>query len=217
MAKVEAVESAEQSSENWPMEDVRYNEFERMTALQFKRDFIDIMPPSWTTISLNLDKGQNHLLVTRYISGTTPLILRLPLERQNSDETESHTFSFKEAQNELLSIIAASDDTISRGKEEPATSKARGAKTQWWIEREELDERMHRLLLNIEAVWFGGFRGILSSQAPRADRPLRFRKSFDAILDKHMPSRRKYHGSAAAGQVALDMGIYELFVNLSSP
>jgi hypothetical protein len=92
-----------------------------------------------------------------------------------------------------------------------------GAKSEWWAEREALDDRLRDLLLNIENIWLGGFRGIFS-QYPRHQELLsRFQSSFQKILDKHLPSRRKVGKRNKTSYLSLDPRILELFIGLGNP
>ncbi|KAI9726637.1 MAG: hypothetical protein M1828_001004 [Chrysothrix sp. TS-e1954] len=214
LARIDTVEATERHKGHEVCSELGFADYGNITATQYQQDFIDIIPDTWTVISLNLDKNCNHLTATRYTYDQTPFILRLPLERQNSDETEEPTFSYAQAHKELMDIIKASDDSVSRGKDELASSTAKSAKSKWWNERELLDDRMHRLLLNIESAWFGGFRGILSSAKCFPESLSRFEAAFDDILQKHLPSRRNTRKGGSPTQVALDSRIYELFVNM---
>ena len=76
-------------------------------------------------------------------------------------------------------------------------------------------------LTNIEHIWLGGFRGIFSQHQRRTDLLARFQKSFQNMLDKHLPSRRQVRGkrskaaaAAAPPKISLDPRILELFVGL---
>ncbi|EHK96041.1 putative Separin [Glarea lozoyensis 74030] len=74
---------------------------------------------------------------------------------------------------------------------------------------------MKELLENIEKVWLGGFTGIFSQQSRHPDLLARFQKSFQNILDKHLPSRQKTgKRGTPAPKVALDSRILELFIGL---
>ncbi|KAF9120925.1 hypothetical protein BGW39_010986, partial [Mortierella sp. 14UC] len=50
-------------------------------AVAFQRDFIDILPKSWTVVSLTMDVERGVLYVNRLRANTMPLVVRLPLNR----------------------------------------------------------------------------------------------------------------------------------------
>ncbi len=182
-----------------------------MTAKEFQKDFIDIIPHSWSTISISLSDTHDELYLTRYYPGQNPFILRLPLARQNSRDMDEDVFGFDEGKAELLDIIAKSNATL-RGS---IDMSVKGAKTAWWAEREALDSRLRGLLVNIENIWLGGFRGIFSQPTRQPDLLSRFQKSFEDILNRHLPSRRGARGHLK--QVNFDPRIFELFVGLGNP
>ncbi|KAJ8108316.1 hypothetical protein ONZ43_g6463 [Nemania bipapillata] len=93
----------------------------------------------------------------------------------------------------------------------------KGATSEWWAEREELDERIKQLLDTIELTWLGGFKGIFSQYHKRSDLLARFQKAFLVTLEKHLPSRRQVRGRKTkkpTTKVNLDPRILELFIGL---
>lgn len=38
--------------------------------------------------------------------------------------------------------------------------ESKGVKKNWWSECEVFDKRMYEFLINIENIWFGGFKGV---------------------------------------------------------
>ena len=88
---------------------------------------------------------------------------------------------------------------------------SKGAKSQWWAEREALDTRLKEFLLNIENIWLGGFRGIFSQHPHDQNLLARFKKSFQDILDRHLPSRRR---RGPKKKINLEPRILELFIGL---
>jgi separase len=119
------------------------------------------------------------------------------------DEEE---FSFDDGKRDFDEIIELSDFSTRSAKD--MTSKE--ARAQWWEERQALDTRLHELLVNIENIWLGGFKGIFS-QHPREPTSLEsFHKSFEAILDRHLPSR----GKSKKKKAALDPRVLDLFIGL---
>ncbi|KAB5558251.1 peptidase family C50-domain-containing protein [Coniochaeta sp. 2T2.1] len=185
---------------------------------KFQRDYIDILPKNWTAISISLSETHD-LCITRLQTGQTPFVIRLPLKRASSRDADTEVPGFEEVRAELLEIIQAANITCHDKRD----MSVKGARTQWWANREALDERMRELLERIEGEWLNGFRGIFSQHQRRPDLLARFQKSFQNVLDKHLPSRRqvrgkKTRGAAAAAtptaKITLDPRILELFIGL---
>ncbi|KAM3415614.1 Separin [Cercospora zeina] len=179
-----------------------------LSATQFQGDYVDILPKSWTAVSLSLNEQCDELYVARYCSGQTPLLMRLPFSRQQSDDDDENLFDFLVGRAELQEIIELSNYSCHNSTD----TSVKGAKTNWWSEREALDRRLQELLINIENIWLGGFRGLLSQHRRDDAQLLRFRQDFDVVLDRHLPSR-KMKGSK---KIDLDDQILELFVSLGA-
>ena len=177
---------------------------------RFQRDYIDIIPPTWTAISISLSDSRNELSITKFQAGQSPFVLRLPLGRINSLDADEEAFGFEQGHAELREIIQLANESSHDARDMSTTA----AKEAWWEEREGLDARLKDLLGNIEKVWLGGFTGIFSQHARRIELLARFQKSFTNILDKHLPSRQKNSKKAASPCIALDPRILELFVGL---
>lgn len=191
----------------WPQLD-EHKATPQLTARQFQDDYINILPLPWTAVSLSLNEKCDELYVARYRSGQTPLLIRLPFSRQKSEDDDEGLFDFEAGKAELREIIELSNYSCHSSIE----TNAKGAKTNWWSEREALDRRLQGLLINIENIWLGGFRGVFS-QHDRNDSGLsQFRKAFESTLDRHLPSR-KVRGSK---KLALDDQILELFIGLGT-
>ncbi|KAI9030916.1 peptidase family C50-domain-containing protein [Phycomyces nitens] len=125
----------------------------------FQANFVDILPPHWTAVSINLDPATNELYVIHLKAREPPLVVKIPLcrTRIHKTRTQKEHMSFEDASLELRDIIAKSDETI-------FVRNDRSTKTQvntWWSERTLLDERLRCLLERIENEWFGGFKGLL--------------------------------------------------------
>ncbi|XXH04770.1 hypothetical protein Hte_011192 [Hypoxylon texense] len=183
----------------------------------FQRDFVDIIPTSWNVLSVSLSDNENDLCITKLQAGHGPFGIRLPLERAGSKEVDNEVFSFQQGRAELLEIIQVANKTCHDARD----MSQKGAKSKWWAEREELDERLKNLMDSIEQTWLGGFKGIFSQHPRRADLLTKFQRSFQGILDKHLPSRnvRGRRGKAATPttKVSLDPRIYDLFIGLGDP
>ncbi|OIW33794.1 hypothetical protein CONLIGDRAFT_667037 [Coniochaeta ligniaria NRRL 30616] len=188
---------------------------------KFQRDYIDIIPKTWTAISISLSENKHDLCITRLQAGQTPFVIRLPLERASSRDADTEVFNFQQGRAELLEIIKLANETCHDARD----MSIKGAKAAWWADREALDNRMKELLENIERDWLGGFRGIFSQHQRRPDLLARFQKSFQNVLDKHLPSRRQVRGKKTRGaaaatapttatKITLDPRILELFIGL---
>ncbi len=178
---------------------------------RFQKDYIDIIPKSWRVISISLSDSRNELSITKFQADYSPFVLRLPLGRNNSIDADEEVFGFEQGQAELREILEAANESA----HDAAGRTGREAKTAWWDERNALDARLKDLLENIEKVWLGGFTGIFSQHAKRPELLAHFQKSFQTILDKYLPSRRKGTGKRkTAARITLDSRILDLFIGL---
>ncbi|KAK8055839.1 peptidase family C50 [Apiospora rasikravindrae] len=181
---------------------------------KFQKEYIDIIPSSWNVVSVSLSDNKHDLCITKLQAGHSPFAIRLPLERAMSRDADNEVFNFQQGRAELLDII----DVANRTCHDARDMSAKGAKSAWWSERESLDERMKKMLDNIEHTWLGGFRGIFSQHHRRSDLLARFQKSFQNILDNNLPSRRQVRGrrtkAPTAPKVSLDPRILDLFIGL---
>lgn len=183
---------------------------------KFQRDYVNIIPPAWKTISISLSDNRHDLCITKLEAGKTPFVLRLPLERASSREADVGVFDFETGRSTLQEIIRESNDTChSRSRDWSVP----GAKVEWWKEREALDAKMQELVEMIEEVWLNGFKGIFSQHQHHAGLLAKFQKAFYSMLDKHLPSRRPGGGkkTAKAAKITLDTRILDLFIGLGSP
>ena len=179
----------------------------------FQSDYIDIIPSTWTAISLSLSANLNELQFSKLRAGQTPFILSIPLNRHNSRDPDEQIFAFSRGKSELVEIV----DLANYSTHDTIDMSRKGAKTAWWEVRSALDSRLKDLLENIENIWLGGFRGIFSQEQPCRNLLSRFQKSFYNILDKHLPSRQKNNKAAKATRVTLDQRVLELFIGLGNP
>jgi separase len=177
---------------------------------RFQKDYIDIIPKSWTAISVSLSESHHELSITKFQAGHSPFILRLPLGRYNSMDADEEVFGFEQGHSELLEVI----DLANESAHDAHGRTGREAKSAWWEKREALDARLRDLLENIQKVWLGGFTGIFSQHVRRPELLARFQKSFQNILDKHLPSRQKTGKRNTGPRITLDSRILELFIGL---
>ncbi|KAF9907200.1 hypothetical protein EC991_011190 [Linnemannia zychae] len=97
-------------------------------AVAFQRDFVDILPTSWTVVSLTMDVERGVLFVNRLRANTMPLVVRLPLNRaqlregdgevglrtatMGDGEGRGESLSYAGAVEELQDIMRESQDTL---------------------------------------------------------------------------------------------------------
>jgi separase len=179
------------------------------STTQFQEEFIDIIPESWTAVSLSLSESQDELYISRYRAGESPFVLRVPLTSHNNI-MDDEQFGFEDGKSELLEIIDLSNTTTKASR----YIDSKQGRTDWWNERENLNTRMKNLLLNIEKIWLGGFRGIFTRQQHQPILLARFQKTMQNSLNRHLPSR---NGKGKKKNVNLDSRILELFIALGDP
>ncbi|KAF2642990.1 hypothetical protein P280DRAFT_505241 [Massarina eburnea CBS 473.64] len=189
----------------WPESTLEKSSLSSMA--DFRKDYVDIIPESWTAVSLALNDEQNELYVTRYESKQDPFVLRLPMARHASRDGDEDEFSFADGKHEFEEIIELSDFSTRSAKD----MTTREARVQWWEEREALDTKLKELLINIENIWLGGFKGIFSPHAHDPELLSRFQKSLENILNRHLPSRRK---RGQEKELKLNSKVLELFIGL---
>ncbi|KAI0383013.1 peptidase family C50-domain-containing protein [Hypomontagnella monticulosa] len=219
--KTARLEAAKDLKLDWPIPNENAG---RRTSLgfsldmdRFQNDYIDIIPESWNVVSVSLSENEHDLCITRLESGHSPFGIRLPLKRASFRDSDSEVFTFRQGRAELLEIIEIANRTCHDARD----MSQKGAKSAWWAEREELDERLKNLMGCIEQSWLAGFKGIFSHHRREADLVANFQKTFEDILNKHLPSRRQVRGkrtkAAPTHRVKLDPRIYDLFIGLGDP
>ncbi|RMY87990.1 hypothetical protein D0862_10550 [Hortaea werneckii] len=183
---------------------------EALSAAKFQEQYIDVLPKPWTCVSMSLNHDCSELYLARYRAGQSPLIVRLPFSRRSpeDDDDDDENFDYHKGKAELQDIIEASNYTCHNTN----GGEAKTTKRNWWSEREALDKRLHELLINMENIWFGGFKGVFSQHTRQPDLLARLRKSFDDILARYLPSRQA--GKGRATPLRLDDKVLELFVGL---
>ncbi|KZT53093.1 hypothetical protein CALCODRAFT_557695 [Calocera cornea HHB12733] len=153
---------------------------------------VDMLPPNWTVISINVTEDQSTMLVARHRPQHEPLILCLPLDRQGKREGDDDQFTFQSALDELDDIIQSSNEGILAAKE----VAGKDATASWWSERSELDRRLGELLETMEFCWLGAFKTVMC-EPPRATKESlkvlrsRLEKAFQAVIgtpDKNTPT-----------------------------
>ncbi|QDS72205.1 hypothetical protein FKW77_005238 [Venturia effusa] len=196
---------------NWPTaSQPRFEESSLLSTTQFKEEFLDILPEKWTSISITLDQAKTELILTRYRCGQSPFILRLPMARHQSRDLDEDVFDFSAGKREIQEIA----DLANFSAHDARDMSKKGAKTQWWAEREALDLRLKEVLLNIENIWLGGFRGIFAKDRCDPQALANFQSDLLKIMGRHLPSRQ---ARLQPKTLKLDPRILELFTGLGDP
>lgn len=205
---------------DWPKDDAVAGQesarmHEELELSTFQAQYVDIIPKDWDVVSMTLSQERDEILVSKMRSGQTPFILRLPFDRHNSlDQDEvQETFGYDQGRAELQDLISLAKNSAKSSQD----ISQKGAKTKWWETRATLDARLKDLLTNMESIWLGGFKAILSQRQQSPALLSRFQQSLQNILDKHLPSRQKLGRGGQSSRVALDLRVLELFVGLGNP
>ncbi|RMD39949.1 hypothetical protein DV735_g5175, partial [Chaetothyriales sp. CBS 134920] len=172
-------------------------------------DFVNALPSTWRVVSIGISYDRHELMLSKISAGVSPFLIRVPLARPGFDDLEAHDFTLESAHDQLADIIARADANTHdpRGQGDKATRK------EWYAEREGLDQEMGCLLKNMEDLWLGGFKGLLSDCTTESSLLARFGQSLNQALDKHLPSRQKTHKREAV-KLELHARVLELFVSL---
>lgn len=170
---------------------------------------MDIIPKTWAAVSISLSESREELYLSRFQAGQSQLMVRLPLARHNSRDDYEELWEYDSVLGELTDILSGANMTCHKAKE--MTTK--NSRKEWWSEREKLDARLKELLDVIEHHWLGGFKGIFCQYALHKEFMSKFKRAFDKILAKHLPSRQ----NKRAKRVNIDYRILELFIGLGPP
>ena len=156
-ALVDASHELKTTPFEWPSMVAEPND-PQLSAAAFQEEYINTIPKPWTAVSLALDESCTSLYVARYRADQAPFIVRLPFSRHQDEELGDETFDYAAGKEELQDIIQLSNTSCHNNGD----FSAKGAKSKWWSEREALDRRLQELLINMEDMWFGGFKGVFS-------------------------------------------------------
>ena len=179
----------------------------------YQRTHIDIIPENWLVLQLSLDVDHNRLQFSRFRSGCQPFSLSIPLQRQDPQEADDEAFGYEQGRRELKDILEKANSSAQKAKH----ASTKSSQKSWWIERSSLDARLKGLLTNIEKVWLGGFRAILSAQRHCAELLARLEQSIQRSLDKHLPSRQSVKETASHARTKFETPVVELFAGLGDP
>lgn len=177
-------------------------------------DRMELLPETWSVVSIGLTEDRTELLVARISRHRSPFVLRIPLARPDPSAMDHEELDFDSAKAELEDIVLAANTSAHDSRGSSADKTVRKA---WFAKRQCLDGRLAALLDNIENIWFGGFRGLLSAKAADAKALARFGQSLSNTLNRHLPSRQKSSKSGKAAKIELHSHVLELFLTLGHP
>lgn len=128
---------------------------ETCDAVSLATSPVDVLPDHWTVVTISLTEDRSTLIVSRQRPRRDPVIVYLPVNRQDRrDEGGDDRFTWEMAIDELESIIQTNNETtrISRNIVE------REGRIAWWSERVGLDQRLKSFVDNVEYCWLGVFK-----------------------------------------------------------
>ena len=184
-----------------------------MTVSSFQSDMIDILPDSWVVVSLSLSESKEEITFSKMRAHESPFVISVPLTRQHALECNEVSYGYFDVKQELEDIIHEINQTSQNSKD----LKTKTAKSAWWETRTALDARLQELLQNIENIWLGGFRSILSPRSPALEHLARLNESLQNSLDKHLPSRNGTGATKRSPRIALSAHVLQLFTSLGYP
>lgn len=195
---------------NFKLDD--FEDYLKINAIEVNSNLQDVLPSEWLVISIDVCSFNGDLIINKTEKGIkTPRILRLPLGRHSSRTLDEASFGFKDAINELNTIIKKSNETTSK-KRTDSIETAEDRK-QWHAERMELDEKLGLLLSKIQYTWLGGFKGIFNSDKIPQDQFEHFKTKFIQIMQENIPSRN-IRNQNNKNNIEIDDFIIELFIRL---
>lgn len=178
---------------------------------QFQSEYIDIIPSDWHVVSLSINEDQKEIRLGAFRSTAVPLVLSIPLNRDSRDG-EDNGFTFDQGKKELLRFI----DLANYSTHESVNLSKKGAKSEWWEIRAGLDSKLRDLLINIENIWLGGFKGMLLHCPLDEELMIKFGEAFTKTLNKYLPSRQSRKPMKPT-PIVLHSRILELFLRLGNP
>ena len=201
--------ACEKQSRSTLLEDIAWPELETQQLFIEMPDICKPVPKSCVAITLDIVDDRD-LWISRLDSDGKNLVLKLPLERQSSQDTLEEEFTFQLAKEELQQIIKCANETSHSAKDILSSE----GKSLWWKSRKELDQQLAILLENIERIWFGGFKGLLGRFHSDKKCFSRFETRFTEIFEKHFQSKK---ADTSITRIHLDSNLLDLFIGLGSP
>ncbi|EXJ67410.1 uncharacterized protein A1O5_09423 [Cladophialophora psammophila CBS 110553] len=176
-------------------------------------DYTSLLPASWSVVYLGLNEDENELFVAQLAYQRSPFVVRIPLTRPDPSEGDNEELDLKSAKAEMQDIIMRANSTAHDARGSSVNKSVRKA---WYAERQGLDRRLGTLLENIENIWFGGFRGLLSAANSDQSGLMKFGQCLSSTLKRHLPSRQK-PSKQYDHEIELHDHVLELFVALGHP
>ena len=199
--------------QEWPMVEENDGNSMSLSSDQTGKEDLDLLPVSWAIICMELNADKNELFVARVTHEKSPFVVRIPLARPDLQEGENDELSVKSAKAEMQWIMMKASSTAHDARGSSVDKTVRAA---WYTERQDLDQQLATLLENMENIWLGGFRGLLSPAGGDEGSLVKFGQSLLTTLNRHLPSRQKTSKSLDS-VVELHDHVLELFVGLGNP
>ncbi|KAI8988790.1 peptidase family C50-domain-containing protein [Pilobolus umbonatus] len=186
-----------------------YKEEYELSEMDFQNKFINILPGNWTVCSMTVDQLNNILYVTQMKANQNPLMIKIPLQRSKHSQLEQASMTYGNVLQEFREIIAQNDITIQQG----VGCKDAKRTQDWWNDRELLDNRLKKLLSDIESQWFCGFKGILSGGVYEfKEGSTKFQKGFNDLIQRYAnegtTTKKRIEFNSQFCQMVLRLGRY---------
>ncbi|KAH0848360.1 separase [Fonsecaea pedrosoi] len=201
------------STESWPSTHNSDNSHICLMSDKLLDYDTSLLPASWSVISLGLNEDRNELFVAQLAYQRSPFVVRIPLARPDPSEGDSEELDLKSAKAEIQEIIMKANASAHDAR---GSSVDKSVRKEWYVERQALDRQLATLLENIENIWFGGFRGLLSAGHIEEGELRKFGRCLTSTLHRHLPSRQK-SSKSCEHVVELHDHVLELFVALGHP
>ena len=201
------------SAKEWPTIKDTEQEVMRLISETASEYDPEVLPASWSVVSLVLNESKTELFVACLARSRSPFVVRIPLARPDPSDGDPDGFDLERARAEMQEIVRQANLTAhdTRG-----SSTDKSMRASWFAERQDLDRQLSALLDSIENVWLGGFRGLLSGHRTDEHGLANFGRSLSSTLNKHLPSRKKKSRSSGP-RIELHHHVLDLFVGLGHP
>lgn len=151
-SKEQTVEKKQQMEEAFDVFDL--NHFSKFS------DSLKEVPEHWTLCSLSLSVDCEYAFLTRTVSNSAPLTVRISLQSEESGKDE-----LDEDRSNLYFDLRSRFDQIMEDSKKSHVSKdnklAKSKWTEWWETRASLDQKLGRLLYDLENVLLGHFKSLM--------------------------------------------------------
>jgi separase len=131
----------------------------------FRRDYVDKLPTDLTVCSISLDPSGKSLIISRLQKGATPTVQLLPIPIVAPfGAAKKIGPALKMVTEELVDVLATSEDVIGTAKEVLATTdvEEKGRlMSEWWSRRGQLDDRLEAMLGVLETAVLGSGKTML--------------------------------------------------------